>query len=162
MGGDTRYLEVINILSQYGANLLLCGYDKQPFNLPNVRKLTMNEINFSEIDLLLLAISGTDLSGNVSTAFSDEKLVLTEAMIAETPTHCVIIAGSKNEYLIDICKSRKLIDLYESDEVAIYNSVPTAEGTLMKAMEETDYTIHHSKVLVLGFGRVGFTIANLF
>src|SRR5699024_10061186 len=57
---------------------------------------------------------------------------------------------------------RELIPLFTRDDMAILNSIPTAEGTLALAMEETDTMIHGSNVLVLGFGRVGLTAAKLF
>lgn len=48
------------------------------------------------------------------------------------------------------------------DDVAIYNSIPTAEGAVMLAIQHTDTTIHHAKVAVLGLGRIGLTIAKTF
>jgi dipicolinate synthase subunit A len=44
--------------------------------------------------------------------------------------------------------------------VAIYNSIPTAEGALMMAIQNTDFTIHGSQCMVLGLGRTGFTLAR--
>ena len=52
-------------------------------------------------------------------------------------------------------------DLLLRDDLAILNSVPTAEGALQIAMEELPYTIRGSKVLVCGMGRVGSTLARL-
>jgi dipicolinate synthase subunit A len=46
--------------------------------------------------------------------------------------------------------------------VAIYNSIPTVEGTLMMVIQHTDYTIHGSNVMVLGFGRTGMSVARAF
>jgi dipicolinate synthase subunit A len=46
--------------------------------------------------------------------------------------------------------------------VAIYNSIPTVEGTIMMVIQHTDYTIHGSKVMVLGFGRTGMSVARTF
>ena len=40
------------------------------------------------------------------------------------------------------------------------NTIPTAEGAIGLAMEETNYTLDGRKVLVMGFGRVGKTLAN--
>ena len=42
------------------------------------------------------------------------------------------------------------------------NAVPTAEGALQLAMEHLPITIHGSRVLVLGFGRVGRLTAQRF
>src|SRR5690625_2268210 len=85
-------------------------------------------------------------------------------MIAQTPTHCYICTGISTAFLCDATESanRKLVRLFARDDIAIYNSIPTAEGALMLAMEQTDVTIHGSQVMVLGFGRVGMTLARLF
>jgi dipicolinate synthase subunit A len=50
----------------------------------------------------------------------------------------------------------------ERDDIAIYNSIPTAEGTVMMAIQHTDITIHNANVAVLGLGRVGMTVARTF
>jgi len=52
-------------------------------------------------------------------------------------------------------------DLLSRDDLAILNSVPTAEGALQIAMEELPYTIRGMNVLVCGMGRVGSTLARL-
>ena len=52
--------------------------------------------------------------------------------------------------------------LFERDDIAIYNSIPTVEGIIMMAIQQTDYTIHGSHVAVLGLGRTGLTIARTF
>ncbi len=44
--------------------------------------------------------------------------------------------------------------------MAIYNSIPTAEGALMMAIQHTDFTIHGADCMVLGMGRTGFTMAR--
>ena len=58
--------------------------------------------------------------------------------------------------------NRKLVKLFDRDDVAIYNSIPTVEGTLMMVIQHTDYTIHGSNVMVLGFGRTGMSVARAF
>jgi dipicolinate synthase subunit A len=52
------------------------------------------------------------------------------------------------------------MEIVEMDDIAILNSIPTAEGAIQIAMEETDITIHGSKTCVIGFGRVGITMAR--
>ncbi|HBQ26179.1 MAG TPA: dipicolinic acid synthetase subunit A, partial [Syntrophomonas sp.] len=53
-----------------------------------------------------------------------------------------------------------LIEIIEMDEIAILNSIPTAEGAIQIAMEETPITIHGSKTCVIGFGRTAITLAR--
>ncbi|MGN7170797.1 dipicolinate synthase subunit DpsA [Paenibacillus cellulositrophicus] len=54
-----------------------------------------------------------------------------------------------------------LIELFSRDDVAIYNSIPTAEGALFMAIQHTDITIHGSRCMVLGLGRIGLTLAGM-
>lgn len=55
----------------------------------------------------------------------------------------------------------KFIDLMEKEEFAILNAIPTAEGAIKIAIEETDKTLLGSNILILGFGRIGKILANM-
>ena len=78
------------------------------------------------------------------------------------PGHGVIYTGMAKPYLRSLCDKYKikLVEILERDDVAIYNSIPTAEGALMMAIQNTDFTIHGSTSMVLGMGRTGFTMAR--
>ncbi len=58
-------------------------------------------------------------------------------------------------------KNIKFHDLMELDEVAILNGIPTAEGAIATAMEMTDFTLCSSKVLVMGYGRIGKILSKM-
>lgn len=45
--------------------------------------------------------------------------------------------------------------------VGIANAIPTAEGALQYAMENSQITLHGSKCIVLGFGRCGKVLAHM-
>lgn len=53
-------------------------------------------------------------------------------------------------------------DYFAREELAVANAVPTAEGAVQLAMEHLPITIHGSRVLVIGFGRVGRLTAQRF
>jgi len=48
---------------------------------------------------------------------------------------------------------------FEAGTLAVANAVPTAEGAVQLAMEHLPITIHNSRVLVIGFGRLGRALA---
>ena len=48
-----------------------------------------------------------------------------------------------------------LVDYFSREELAIANAVPTSEGAIQIAMEELPITLHGSRVLVIGSGRLG-------
>ena len=162
MGGDARYLEVIRKLSNEVAKLYLIGYDQLTFNEKHVKQTTMETVDFGIIDAIILPVAGTNEDGKIEAMYSDEVISLTEDVVRQTPNHCTIYTGNANAYLKNITHDKQLVALFYRDDLAVYNSIPTAEGALKLIMEQTDVTVHGSNVMILGFGRVGKTVVNLF
>lgn len=54
-----------------------------------------------------------------------------------------------------------LVDYVNREDFAIANAVPSAEGAIQLAMEQTEHTIHGSSCLIIGFGRIGKVLAHL-
>lgn len=54
----------------------------------------------------------------------------------------------------------KIIDLMQNDELTILNTIATAEGAISDIVTNTDFNLHGSKVLILGFGRVSKVLAK--
>ena len=50
-------------------------------------------------------------------------------------------------------------DLLKNESLTILNTIATAEGAIAKSIEETDFNLASSNILVLGFGRVGKMLA---
>lgn len=165
IGGDARYLELIRQLqSLSNTTIILVGFDKIEQGFTGLKQLDFHELEIDTLDVVVLPITGTDKSGNVEVVFSDQNIQLTKKWFQQLPKTATVFTGITNEYLTSATTEAgiSLIPLLERDDVAIYNSIPTAEGTIMMAMEHTDYTLHSSRVLVVGFGRVGNTVANKF
>lgn len=54
----------------------------------------------------------------------------------------------------------KYVDIMTMDEIAILNAIPTAEGAIQYAMQNSEITLQGSRCLVLGFGRCGKILAQ--
>lgn len=164
IGGDARQLEVIRKLTEQDAKLSLVGFEQLDHAFSGAVKEKIDEMDFSEIDAMILPVPGTNSEGKIETIFSNESVVLTSNILTKTPTHCMVYSGISNSYLDSIMKkaNRQLIQLFQRDDVAIYNSIPTVEGTIMMAIQHTDFTIHGSNVVVLGLGRTGMSVARTF
>ncbi|CAM3078775.1 dipicolinic acid synthetase subunit A [Sporolactobacillus spathodeae] len=164
LGGDARQIEVIDKLIALDARLSLVGFDQLDRNFNGAMKVTMDEVQPRTVDSLILPVSGTDEEGTVETTFSNQQVKLTEEWLAETPDHCTIYSGISTPYLDHIAQKngREVVKLFARDDVAIYNSIPTVEGTIMMVIQHTDITIHHANVIVLGLGRTGMSVARAF
>ncbi|PLR97228.1 dipicolinic acid synthetase subunit A [Bacillus sp. T33-2] len=164
MGGDARQLEIIRKLTELDAKLSLIGFEQLDHAFTGAAKEKIDDVDFTSLDAIILPVPGTSLEGQVETIFSNEKVVLTKELLQNTPQHCTIYSGISNSHLTAMTKhaNRRLVQLFERDDVAIYNSIPTVEGTIMMAIQHTDFTIHGSNVVVLGLGRVGMSVARTF
>ncbi|MBU8877884.1 dipicolinic acid synthetase subunit A [Bacillus sp. FJAT-29790] len=164
IGGDARQLEIIRKLTELDAKLSLIGFEQLDHAFTGAVKEKIDEVEFSNKDVLILPVPGTGLDGQIETIFSNEKVYLLKEMLMETPPHCTVYSGISNSYLNSITKqaNRRLVQLFERNDVAIYNSIPTVEGTIMMAIQHTDITIHGSNIMILGLGRTGMSLARTF
>lgn len=165
IGGDGRYLELIRQLQPLAnTTITLVGFDKLEQGFTGLKQNDLHDLEIEKLDVVILPITGTDREGNVETVFSDQPIQLKKEWFQLLPESTLVFTGITNDYLTSATGEANisLIPLLNRDDVAIYNSIPTAEGTIMMAIEHTDYTIHASRVIVTGFGRVGNTVANKF
>jgi len=162
LGGDARQVEVIRKLNELDASVFVCGFETCSQDLGPVTFFPCDKSFFAAADVLILPAAGTDDQGEIAAPFGNSTLILTNELAEQLPKHAVIYTGMARPYLKQLCEDHKLklVELFERDDVAIYNSVPTAEGALKMAIENTDFTIHNSSSIVLGFGRTGFTMAR--
>ena len=164
IGGDFRQLEVIRILAPKLSKIYLIGFEDASIPYKDVIKVTGQTAPLHEVDSILLPIPGIQDNGIAESTFSKEKIILTKELINKTKHNSTIYSGIITPFLNQLAKktNRQLVALFARNDVAILNSIPTAEGALMLAIKHTDITIHNANVLVLGFGRIGKTITRLF
>lgn len=164
LGGDSRFLYLIASLKKQNCKLTLIGYDEYSFSSKNIKHASFQAIDFSIYQAIILPVGGTSETGEIVPTYSKQSFFLTAEKIKQTNEDCIIFTGIKNKFLTNITEraNRRLVALFERDDVAILNSVPTAEATLKLAIKHTKFTLANANILILGFGRVGFTTARLF
>lgn len=162
IGGDARQLEVIRKFSELDASVQLIGFDNLKYAFNGITKSSLNVEMLHAMDAIILPPVGTDDNGYVESIFSTNELILGDEHIAALPKHAKVYTGMAKDFLKVLCSDHgiELIELFARDDVAIFNSIPTAEGALMMAIQNTDFTIHGSQCMVLGLGRTGTTLAR--
>lgn len=162
IGGDARQLEVIERLTELDATVQLIGFDNLQSSFSGVLRAKLSPEALVSSDAVILPASGMEENGQVMTIFSSDELIVKNVHLEALPSNCKIYTGIAKPALKKLCEvySIQVVELFERDDVAIYNSIPTAEGALMMAIQNTDFTIHDSKSMVLGMGRTGLTMAR--
>jgi dipicolinate synthase subunit A len=161
MGGDHRDLVIVEELAASGAFVNVTGLPCKAS--PGVAIVKDQEECLQGINALILPVPGINENGIIYAPLSDQPLALTEQLVSIIPSNIPIFVGVAGQKLVKLLEHKefRLIELMKLDEVAIYNSIPSAEGAIQMAMEMLPITIHGSTAYVLGFGRTGATLARL-
>ena len=155
--------EVIRYVEAWDATVLLFGFDHFSIDGPDVRKQELTTSALQEADVVIFPVAGMNEEGEVEALYADQPLRLSDDHFASFKKNALLFTGISRHYFALTVKQHglQMIRLMELDEVAIANSIPTAEGALALAMQYTDITLHGSKSVVLGLGRCGLTLARM-
>ncbi len=160
LGGDARETAAVGAMIDAGARVRCFGVPVEGLRREAVRASSPEEAA-SGANGLIMPLSGTDAEGHVRIATSP--ITVDSTLLANMAAGGVVFSGQVSAALRRACASLnlRLVDTGEDDELAILNSIPSAEGAVLMAMQATPITIHNSHCLVAGMGRTGMTLARL-
>ena len=162
LGGDDRELILTNELVKMGATVVVAGFPKDKVG-PGAFVVYTVEEACKDAEVVILPLPGTSTDGVIRAVYAEGSLKLTEKAVAGIAQNALVLIGSARPFLKEwaLTYGLNLIEVIDMDEIAVLNSIPTAEGAIQIAMEETRITIHGSRSCVVGFGRVGITLARI-
>ncbi|MCR4418953.1 MAG: dipicolinate synthase subunit DpsA [Clostridia bacterium] len=160
VGGDDRELILIPALVDHGASVRVVGFPGLSFR--GAVAMADLQAAVQGAHVVIFPTPGTDERGAVHAVYSPSPLLLNEETASRISPGTVVIIGQARPFFQQwaLRYGWKLVETAREDEVAILNSIPTAEGAIQLAMQELPITIHGCRALVLGFGRVGQTLAG--
>ena len=131
--------------------IMITGTDK--------RSLIIKEILHKKLDCEIYAYSGTVSDGTsviiLPTPVTTDGINLNFTDSENKNISHLLNSADKNTLIIGAGFSHnRVYDLCTRDDFSIENAVPTAEGAISIAINETDSTLYDSKILITGFGRV--------
>lgn len=129
IGGDERYLELIRQLNMLpDTTIILVGFDNLEQGFMGLTQMEVEDLELPKLDAVVLPITGTDTQGEVETVFSDQPIQLSKRWFTQLKKTALIFTGITNDYLSTATAEAdiSLIPLLDRDDVAIYNSIPTA------------------------------------
>lgn len=162
LGCDRREVDLAIALLDQGADLRLVGFPregplKKALHFHDAREATQGS------SALIVPMSNTDAVGLIRARMDQsEDAISLAGVIPNLPGGTPLLIGVAKPLIrgLAIQYGLVLVEMAEIDEIAILNSIPTAEGALQVAMENTVITIHNSRCLVLGLGRCGTTLVQ--
>lgn len=162
IGGDLRSLKLIELLEKDGFNVYTYGFElaDEIVDNNNIKICSSLKEALKKSKVVVGPIPFSSDRQNLLTPFSDEKITIDEFI--KNIEGKKILAGNFSEEIRKRFENSSVeyIDIIKREEFSVLNAIATAEGTIEIILRETQKTLHGSKVLVMGFGRVGKVLSN--
>lgn len=163
IGGDLRIVKLAELLAKDNFKIKTYAIEEaEELNkIQNIKNCNTLDETIENTEIVIGPIPLSSNNIQINTPFSKKVITLEE--LAKKIKNKKFIAGNikKEFYEYSQNNNSEIIDLLKKEELTILNTISTAEGAIQIAMEETIKTIHSSNILILGFGRVGKTLANI-
>lgn len=157
IGGDLRFAEICAILDGM-------GHSVSPFALEladGIDCCTNPGTCVKGADCVLLPLPVCAQHGLLNAPLSAGEYTIEEIFAAIEP-RSLVCAGKVDDSTRALAEryGLNLVDYFKREELAVYNAAATAEGALALMMQNTPMTLWRSRVLVVGFGRIGRILAH--
>ncbi|MBQ7075522.1 MAG: dipicolinate synthase subunit DpsA [Clostridia bacterium] len=159
-GGDLRQVKLADCLVKDGYNVTVLGFDDKCLFSENVVFGRLCEDTVKEADVIILPLPCSKDNKTINTPISNDIINIDELFSFVNPD-AVVLGGKITEEIKSLAQFT-VYDYLNREEMAIYNAIPTVEGAIEIAIKNTPFTIHGSKILVLGFGRIGKLLCDRF
>jgi dipicolinate synthase subunit A len=164
VGGDKRMLEHMQLARHAGAKVQHYGSvpgAEEAAGRPQAASLA-EAVNGARI--ISCPIPGLGPDDELYAKYTTEKLRLTADVLGGAAPGAMLFTCYSTPRLDEwaAATSVKIIPYGTDDALSILHAVPTAEGAIRIAIENTDETLLGMDVLCIGLGRVGVSVAQAF
>lgn len=163
IGGDLRTIKLAKMLANEGNKIYTYGLEKAEELKDNSNVIFTEKISKAipkDVEVVIGPIPFTSNGININAPFGEKEISIRE-MIHYLEGK-ILIAGSISPEIYDMANDDyiEIIDIMKREELAVLNTISTAEGAIEIAISNTNKIIHGSEVLILGFGRIGKVLAR--
>ena len=160
LGGDMRQGKLAQLLSEDGHRVHAYALEE---GVVPAGGLTVEDTlqGAGEADCVVLPLPVSQGEGKLNCPLSRLEPTLAQVMDALRPGQ--MVCGGRVDPVTEALAGQRgitVLDYFAREELAVANAVPTAEGAVQIALEQLPITLHGSRVLVIGFGRVGRAVAQ--
>ena len=162
IGGDLRIIKLAEMLAKEQNEIYVFGLEKaeELKGNSNIKQCETIRKTIQDVEIVIGPIPFSSNGKTINMPFSDKEISIREMMHVINAK--VLIAGSITPEVYEMANDEyiEIIDIMKREELAVLNTIATAEGTIQIAIENTNKIIHGSKILILGFGRIGKVLAR--
>lgn len=162
VGGDMRQSCLSCCLLEEGREVHALCMEKNQSIAERLPLCESYEMILPQCDAVIFPLPISTDSLTLNAPFCEHPPLICELFRYISPD-ATVFCGMPSERVIDMAalSGLTLWDYYQREELIVKNCVPTAEGALCIAMQETARTVFGANCLVTGYGRVGKAMTRL-
>ena len=163
IGGDLRIIKLVKLLAEDGNEIYTFGLEKAE-ELKNTKNVffcdKINKAIKEDIEVVIGPIPFSSNGKDINCPFGEKQISIREMLHYLNAK--ILIAGSISPEVYNMASDEyiEIIDIMKREELAVLNTISTAEGAIEIAISNTNKILHGSNVLILGFGRIGKVLAR--
>ena len=162
IGGDLRIVKLAEMLAKEENEVYVYGLEKaiDLKDFKNIKQCDTIKKAIQDVEIVIGPIPFSSNGNTINMPFSGNEVTIREMMHVLNAK--VLIAGGITPDVYGMANDEyiEIIDIMKREELAVLNTIATAEGTIQLAIENTNKILHGSEVLILGFGRIGKVLAR--
>lgn len=159
IGGDMRQVYMCDLLINRNYSTSVYGLDNNLLN-NNCHHCETLEEAIESSDKILVPIPFSKDGDTILSNTSYPDMTVKNFCSKLTPNH-LIFGGCIPEYVKTFCFRHNIFnfDFMEDEDLTMYNTISTAEGTIAEAINRSTINLHQSNCLILGYGRCAQSLA---
>jgi len=159
VGGDKRNIALAEMLFKLGHRVKMYGFINYERETPMQCKNIYEAISSAEYVIGPIPCAH---GGVLNAPFHNAPILVEDLFRLIKPSQPLIAGYIKPETLVLAEKyGINAIDMLRREELLVNNAIPTAEGAIKIAIEETDITLHGNNMLIIGYGRIGTVLSGM-
>lgn len=154
VGGDDRFVELAVMFKLGKADITTYGMDLKALN--DIKNYSTLDEALENSDIVICPIPFSKDIHKINTKYSGIDIEI-EELFKKLGKGKKLILGAINNYSKDLAEKYGIEywDYHKDEGYQILNTIPTAEGALSILINETKETLFGSRILILGYGRIG-------
>jgi dipicolinate synthase subunit A len=163
IGGDGRELEVLKGLMADGAEVRACGCPPGVSAIMGRPQCATLAEAIERADVVVAPVPLIAPDGTLYAPQWPDPLYPNAAAFASVKPGALLIIGTSTPALNSLARERdfRIREYGEDDELMILRAPTVAEGAIGLTIANTKISIHNAQALVIGFGRIGFSMTRL-
>ncbi|GMB10812.1 MAG: dipicolinate synthase subunit DpsA [Candidatus Improbicoccus devescovinae] len=153
--GDNRQIFLANLLKHDLHSVHVYGFDDEILKTFGFLKESLDEVINKSTNIIL----------PIPVSREGDKILMSNIEINSEFIQKIknkrVFCGMKNKVKNPEFQNLDIKDYYDCENFKILNSIPTAEGALKLALDNSNQTIYGSTCLIAGYGRIGKILAKI-